>query len=78
MHPDYVGVITITGLTLNADVKIVSPNGNLVAEGRSNGGSFEWDGRDQSGRRVASGVYMVLTATSDGKKGVVCKVAIVN
>ncbi|MCR4854194.1 MAG: hypothetical protein K5893_11455 [Prevotella sp.] len=78
VHPDYVGVITITGLTLNADVKIVSPNGNLVAEGRSNGGSFEWDGRDQSGHRVASGVYMVLTATSDGKKGVVCKVAIVN
>ena len=75
--PEYNGLITVTGLTLNADVKILSANGALVAEGRSNGGSFTWDGNDQKGRRVASGVYMVVTATSDGKKGTVCKIAIV-
>ena len=78
VHPDYTGPITITGLTMNADVKILSSSGYLVAEGRSSGGSFEWDGRDLNGRRVASGVYMVHTATSEGKKGIVCKVAIVN
>lgn len=76
--PDYTGLITIVGLTLNADVKIVSPSGKLVAEGRSNGGLFTWDGCDHNGNRVASGVYMVVTATSDGKKGTVCKIAIVN
>ena len=75
--PEYNGLITVTGLTLNADVKILSANGALVAEGRSNGGSFTWDGNDQKGRRVASGVYMVVTATSDGNKGTVCKIAIV-
>ena len=75
--PEYNGLITVTGLTLNADVKILSANGALVAEGRSNGGTFTWDGNDQKGRRVASGVYMVVTATSDGKKGTVCKIAIV-
>ena len=78
VRPDYTGLITVTGLTLNADVKIVTVNGTLVAEGRSNGGMFTWDGCDKSGRRVASGVYMVQTATSDGKKGTVCKIAIVN
>lgn len=75
--PDYTGLINIVGLTLNADVKIVSSSGKLIAEGRSNGGSFTWDGCDQQGRRVASGVYMVITATSDGKKGTVCKIAII-
>ena len=75
--PEYNGLITVTGLTLNADVKILSANGALVAEGRSNGGTFTWDGNDQKGRRVASGVYMVVTATSDGNKGTVCKIAIV-
>jgi len=75
--PEYNGPITVTGLTLNADVKILSANGALVAEGRSNGGTFTWDGNDQKGRRVASGVYMVVTATSDGNKGTVCKIAIV-
>ena len=76
--PDYTGMITVVGLTLDADVKIVTTNGTLVAEGRSNGGSFTWDGCDKKGHRVASGVYMVQTATSDGKKGTVCKIAIVN
>lgn len=76
--PDYTGTITVVGLSYNADVKIVTANGALVAEGRSNGGSFSWDGRDLKGKRVASGVYMVQTATSDGSKGTVCKIAVVN
>ena len=77
VKPDYTGLITITGLTYNADVKIVTSNGALVAEGRSNGGTFTWNGCDKKGKRVASGVYMVETATQEGKKGVVCKVAII-
>jgi len=27
---------------------------------------------------VATGVYMVATATSDGQKGTVCKIAVIN
>ena len=76
--PGYDGLITVVGLSRNADVKILTANGVLVAEGRSNGGSFTWDGRDRQGRRVASGIYMVAAATSEGKKGVVCKIAVVN
>ena len=76
--PDYTGLITVTGLSFDADVKITASNGALIAEGRSNGGQFTWDGRDKKGRRVASGVYMVITATSEGKKGTVCKIAIIN
>jgi flagellar hook assembly protein FlgD len=75
--PDYNGLITIVGLSYNADVKIVSSSGTLIAEGKSNGGTFTWDGNDRHGNRVSSGVYMVATATSDGKKGTVCKIAIV-
>ena len=78
VHADYDGYITITGLSFNADVKILSVSGKLIAQGRSNGGTFTWDGRDTSGKRVASGVYMIATATSEGNKGVVAKVAFVN
>jgi hypothetical protein len=77
VNPDYTGPITITGLTFNADVKIVSANGLLINEGRSNGGSFTWDGCDKKGNRVASGIYMVVTTTSNGQKGTVCKIAII-
>ena len=76
--PEYTGLITVTGLSFDADVKITGSNGALVAEGRSNGGMFTWNGCDKKGRRVASGIYMVITATSDGKKGTVCKIAIIN
>ena len=77
VSPDYTGLITITGLSFDADVKIVASNGALIAEGRSNGGLFTWNGCDKKGKRVASGVYMVITANSDGKKGTVCKIAII-
>ena len=75
--PDYTGPITITGLSFDAEVKILSANGALINQGRSNGGTFTWDGCDRQGRRVASGIYMVATATNDGQKGTVCKIAIV-
>lgn len=74
----YDGLITIVGLTRDADVKILTINGQLVAQGRSNGGSFTWNGRDSGGKRVASGIYMVATAKSDGTKGTVCKIAVIN
>ena len=76
--PDYTGLITITGLTYDADVKITASNGALIAQGRSNGGMFTWDGNDRQGRRVASGIYFVVTATSEGNQGTVCKIAIIN
>ncbi|HEY9551124.1 MAG TPA: T9SS type A sorting domain-containing protein, partial [Prevotella sp.] len=77
VRPDYSGLITVVGLSFNADVKIVTANGVLVAQGKSNGGTFVWDGTDLKGKRVASGVYMVQTATQEGTKGTVCKIAIV-
>ena len=77
VKPDYTGLITITGLSFDADIKIVTTNGILVNQGRSNGGTYTWNGKDQKGKKVASGIYMVETATSDGSKGIVCKIAIV-
>lgn len=77
VKPDYTGVITIIGLSNKADIKIVTSNGVLVNKGTSNGGIYQWDGRDLKGKMVASGIYMVETATSDGSKGTVCKIAII-
>ena len=76
--PNYAGPITIVGLKLNTDVKIVTTNGTLVAQGISNGGTFIWNGEDKEGRRVTSGIYMVEATTEDGNSGFICKVAIIN
>lgn len=40
VKPDYTGLITITGLSLDADVKIVSTEVTLVNQGRSNGKTY--------------------------------------
>lgn len=77
VRPGYTGVIRIVGLAYNADVKITTSSGQLVAQGRSNGGMFIWDGNDLDGRPVASGVYMAAVATENGDAGTVCKIAIV-
>lgn len=75
--PDYTGQITIVGLKRDCDVKIVSVAGDLVNSGRSTGGSYSWNGCNQNGERVASGVYMVLVSSSDADESAVCKIAVV-
>ena len=77
VKPDYSGAIIITGLENGASVKIVTSNGVLVNEGVASNGEYKWYGINRDGKRVASGVYMVEVATSEGEKGVVCKIAIV-
>lgn len=75
--PDFTGDITIVGLTDGAQIKILTSSGQLVSEGICSGGSYRWNGCDLNGKKVASGVYMVNVATSDGESGIVTKVAIV-
>lgn len=75
--PDYEGPITVRGLTYGSEVKIVSPTGQLIWSGVSNGGTFTWNGCGRNGRRVASGVYIIIANTSDGKKAATARVAII-
>jgi len=73
VRPDYTGNISVTGLAYDTNVKIVNAAGKLVNEGTSVGGEYTWNGRLSSGKRCASGIYYVLAADSEGKKGVVAK-----
>lgn len=75
--PEYNGFIVVKGLTQNCEVKVTSTTGQLIYSGTSNGGIFTWHGRNQQGKKVASGVYNILTNTSDGKDCVVTKIVII-
>lgn len=77
VRPDYDGVITVTGMVYDSDVKIVDTAGHLIYQGTSLGGQFTWNGRNKQGKRVSTGIYMVLAADSEGKEGVVTKIAFV-
>lgn len=77
VRPDYSDKVTITGLTNNANVKITDINGNLIYQGRAIGNQMTWNCRNATGNRVATGVYLVIAATSDASESVVTKIAIV-
>lgn len=76
VRPTY-NKVTITGLMENSNVKITDLNGNLIYQGKSLGGRLTWNCCNRSGRRVASGVYLVLAATEDSKESVVTKIAVI-
>ena len=64
VRPEYNGPIAIKGLARDANVKITDINGQLVYEGRALGGQAIWNGKDYTGRKAASGVYLVYSTSS--------------
>ena len=59
VRPEYTGPISIRGLGQDSDVKITDMQGRLVFETSAIGGAATWDGMDYTGRRPASGIYLV-------------------
>ena len=81
VRPDYEGPIAIKGLARDAIVKITDMNGKLIFETQALGGQAVWNGRDYTGRRAATGVYLVFS-TGEVSFGIpdsfVTKILIVN
>ena len=77
VDPDYNGPIAVRGLVKDCEIKIVSPTGQLVWSGQSKGGTFTWNGRNQSGKRPASGIYTVIANTPDGEEAVATRITII-
>jgi len=74
----YDGYIAIKGLVNNAQVKITDINGTLVYTAKAEGGQAIWDGKNFSGRRAHTGVYLVFAATENGSEKIVTKILIIN
>jgi hypothetical protein len=58
--PGYAGSIAIKGLAANSFIKITELNGRLVFQTKAQGGQAIWNGKDYTGKSIASGVYLVL------------------
>lgn len=77
VKPGFNGLVTIEGLTDNANVKITDITGNLVFEEQSSGGSIQWDTSAFGSHKVASGVYLVLVTGADQIETKVEKIMII-
>jgi len=78
VKPSYSGDITITGLITDSEIRITDVAGNLVFNTKALGGQAIWNGKNGRGERVASGVYLVFAANSEGNKTYVTKILFIN
>ncbi len=78
VRPDFAGTVGINGLVNNGLVKITDVAGHLVYSTHAAGGTVTWNLADTEGRRVRSGVYLVLTSDAQGKNTCVSKVAVLS
>ena len=74
----YNGVIAISGLVTDANIKITDINANLVFEGFSKGGQASWNGKNKNGERVSTGTYLVFSTDINGIEKIVSKILFIH
>ncbi len=72
------GVITITGLMDESDVRIADSAGRLIYATRSQGGTATWNLKDSSSHRVPTGVYLVLVSSTTSSQHIATKILVIN
>ena len=77
VRENYIGNVTITGLLRDSQIRITDISGNLVYETVSDGGEATWNLNTYTGRRVATGVYLVFCASKDGSQSYVTKMLVI-
>jgi len=72
------GPATIDGLVENSRIKIITTSGRLVRELSTPGGRIGfWDGRDDAGEYVASGIYIIVAYPEGGESTATGKIAVI-
>lgn len=61
--------IYIEGLKDDSTVHILSVDGRLVRRFDTRGGRASWDGRDEFGNRLATGIYTIVGTHESGERG---------
>jgi ligand-binding sensor domain-containing protein len=70
--------LTIDGLIADTDIKILTISGKLVREFSSPGGRIAfWDGRNDGGSLVSSGIYIIVAYDKEGNSVASGKIAII-
>ena len=77
VHPGFSGLVAISGLTQDAEVKITDISGKLLWQTQANGGTASWNLRDHRGTRATTGVYLIFAIGQDGRQSVVGKIAVI-
>jgi ligand-binding sensor domain-containing protein len=70
--------LTVSGLVQNSSLKIVTIDGTVIRDLKTPGGLIGfWDGKDNNGNDVSSGVYLIVAYSEDGSAVANGKVAVI-
>ncbi len=69
--------VSIQGLVEETDIRIVTVSGSLVRRISGRGGRVTWDGRDERGDLVDSGIYLVVAVGKAGEGAARGKIAVI-
>lgn len=78
VRENYKGLITVTGLSPDVNVKITDVGGRLVYETTAFGGQAIWNGKNFDGQRVKTGVYLIFCTDDAGEHKKVLKLLFIN
>ncbi len=74
INPD----IVIEGLVRDSEIKIISISGKVLKTFTTpGGGSATWDGKDENGEQVSSGIYLIVAYDKEGNNVGVTKAAVI-
>lgn len=74
--PDRDLYMTIEGLAKDNFIKILTPDGKYIRTIEAVGGRAIWDGKDDNGKIINNGIYMIIASQSDGEQTSVSKIAV--
>ncbi|MCK9412136.1 MAG: T9SS type A sorting domain-containing protein [Prolixibacteraceae bacterium] len=72
------GVATIDGLTEGTEIRVTDVAGNLIFKTSSLGGRATWNVKNSSGKRVATGVYLIFCSSPQQKTTKIIKLLIIH
>lgn len=70
--------MVIDGLAPGSAIRILTTNGQLIRSLSSDSRKVTWDGRNESGELVKTGVYLLVTSSSSTDASSVQKIAVIN
>lgn len=77
-------IVTIDGLVSNSEIKVLSINGKLIktitsgSAGSPGGNRAYWNGTDESGNYVSSGIYIIVAYDQEANNVGTVKVAVIH
>jgi len=69
--------VIIDGLASEAEIRIVTLNGQLIRKIETNSQKAIWDGRNEDGSLVGPGIYLILGKSGDSNQNGIGKIAVI-